>query len=178
MNSFIIGSVRQLIGGRNRLRMRVSNVLLNSIRRFEGFRSKAYQDAKGVWTIGYGHTAQVKEGDVVTRKDAEKLLRDDLQFFEHYVNSLDVCRDSQFRFDALTDFAYNCGIENLRSSTLLKYIYEGRAENEIRGEFMKWTCCGGRKLRGLALRRKWEADRFFGRTTSVSIWDKIKFLLF
>ena len=42
--------------------MKASNVLLKSIRRFEGFRSKAYQDAKGVWTIGYGHTAQVKEG--------------------------------------------------------------------------------------------------------------------
>lgn len=155
--------------------MKVSDVLLKSIRRFDGFRSKAYQDAKGVWTIGYGHTAHVKEGDVVTRKDAEMLLRADLQFFEHYVNSLGVCDDNQFRFDALADFAYNCGMENLKSSTLLKYISEDREEDEIRGEFMKWIYSGGRKLRGLAFRRKWEADRFFGRTTSVTIWDKIKF---
>ena len=89
---------------------------------------------------------------------------------------MNVCGDNQFRFDALTDFAYNCGIENLRSSTLLRYIYEGRSEDEIREEFMKWTYSGGRKLRGLAFRRKWEADRFFGRTTSISIWDKIKFI--
>lgn len=158
--------------------MRASDVLLKSIRRFEGFRGKAYQDAKGVWTIGYGHTTQVKEGDIVTRKEAEQLLYEDLRIFENYVNRLSVCGDSQFRFDALTDFAYNCGIENLRSSTLLRYIHEGRAEDEIREEFMKWTYCGGRKLRGLVFRRKWEADRFFGRTTSISIWDKIKFIWF
>ena len=156
--------------------MRASDVLLKSIRRFEGFRGKAYQDAKGVWTIGYGHTTQVKEGDIVTRKEAEQLLCDDLQIFENYVNSLNICGDNQFHFDALTDFAYNCGIENLRSSTLLRDIYEGRSEDEIREEFMKWTYSGGRKLRGLAFRRKWEADRFFGRTTSISIWDKIKFI--
>ena len=63
--------------------MRAGDVLLKSIRRFEGFRGKAYQDAKGVWTIGYGHTIQVKEGDIVTRKEAEQLLCDDLQIFEN-----------------------------------------------------------------------------------------------
>ena len=98
--------------------MRASDVLLKSIRRFEGFRGKAYQDAKGVWTIGYGHTTQVKEGDIVTRKEAEQLLCDDLQIFENYVNSLNICGDNQFHFDALTDFAYNCGII-LRISTLV-----------------------------------------------------------
>lgn len=153
--------------------MRASDVLLKSIRRFEGFRSKAYQDVKGVWTIGYGHTAQVKEGDRITRKDAEQLLHNDLQIYEDYVNSLNVCDNNQYRFDALTDFAYNCGMENLRTSTLLKYVAEGREEDEIRSEFMRWIYCGGRKLRGLAFRRKWEADRFFGRTTPISIWDKI-----
>ena len=157
--------------------MKASKVLIKSIRRFESFRSKAYQDAKGVWTIGYGHTHQVKEGDTITRKEAEKLLQEDLQEYENYVNSLFVCHDDQCRFDALTDFAYNCGIENLRKSTLLKYLYEDREEEEIRGEFMRWTYGGKRKLRGLAFRRKWEADRFFGRTTPISLWEKLTFIL-
>ncbi len=99
--------------------MRASDVLIKSIRRFEGFRGKAYQDVKGVWTIGYGHTAQVKDGASITRKDAERLLRDDLKVFENNVNSLNICDNNLFRFDALTDFTYNCGIENLRSSNLL-----------------------------------------------------------
>lgn len=153
--------------------MRASNVLVRSIRRFESFRSEAYQDAKGVWTIGYGHTANVKKGDCVTREVAERFLLEDLKVFESFVESLNVC-DNQFQFDALVDFAYNCGIENLRISTLLKYIYKGMPEEDIRREFMKWSYSGKRKLRGLTIRRKWEADRFFGRTTPFSLWDKIK----
>lgn len=84
--------------------------------------------------------------------------------FESYVDSLNFC-NSQFQFDALVDFAYNCGIENLRTSTLLRYIREGRSEEEIRKEFHKWIYC----VKGLAIRRKWEADRFFGRTTPFSL---------
>ena len=156
--------------------MRSSKILVKSIRHLERFRRDAYQDVKGVWTIGYGHTANVMKGNSVTREIAERLLHDDLQVFESYVDSLNIC-NSQFQFDALVDFAYNCGIDNLRSSTLLKYIREGRTDNEIRGEFMKWTYSGGRQLRGLEIRRKWEADRFFGRTTPFSIWDKIKYRL-
>ena len=68
--------------------MRASDVLLKSIRRFKGFRGKAYQDTKGVWTVGYGHTTHVKEGDIVTRKEAEQLLCDDLQFFENVAGGL------------------------------------------------------------------------------------------
>ena len=82
--------ILQLETATPRQQMRASKVLIKSIRRFENFRSKAYQDAKGVWTIGYGHTVKVKEGDAVTRKEAEKLLRDDLKTCEDYVNSLGV----------------------------------------------------------------------------------------
>lgn len=34
--------------------MGVSDVLLSSICLFEGFRGRAYRDAKGIWTIGHG----------------------------------------------------------------------------------------------------------------------------
>lgn len=152
-------------------------MLIKSIRRFEGFRGRAYQDAKGVWTIGYGHTGNVMPGYTITREKAEKLLLDDLRTYEDFVCSLDVCHHDQGRFDALTDFAYNCGMENLRSSSLLKSIREGKEEHEIRGEFMKWIFCGKRPLRGLAFRRKWEADRFFGRSNPISLWEKYVFLV-
>lgn len=167
----------QLVTATPRQPMRVSKVLIKSIRRFESFRSKAYQDTKGVWTIGYGHTLNVKEGDSITRKEAEKMLQDDLKEYESYVDSLDICQNDQCHFDALTDFAYNCGIENLRTSNLLQIIRQGREESEIREEFMKWIYSGKRKLRGLALRRKWEADRYFGRSTPISLWEKVTFAL-
>ena len=141
--------------------MKASWLLVRKIKRFEGFRKNAYQDAKGVWTIGYGHTGNVKEGDCITKQQAEELLLKDLERFERFVDILDVCHGDQGKFDALTDFAYNCGIENLKKSTLLSYIRKNRSEAEIRGEFSKWVYSGGRVLRGLAKRRQWESDRFF-----------------
>lgn len=146
--------------------MKASDKLIEGIKRFEGLRLEAYQDAKGVWTIGYGHTAKVKPGDVITREEAEQFLRKDLAVFESYVDSLGVCAGIQGRFDALTDFAYNCGVENLKTSTLLKYVREHRSEDEIRHEFLRWVYSGGNKLKGLEKRRMWEANLFFNKKSS------------
>ena len=32
---------------------------------------------------------------------------------------------------------------------------------QIKREFMRWVHAGGKRLKGLERRRKWEADRFF-----------------
>lgn len=42
--------------------MKASDILIKGIKSFEGLRLEAYQDAKGVWTIGFGHTANVSNG--------------------------------------------------------------------------------------------------------------------
>lgn len=36
------------------------------IAKWEGFEGKAYRCPAGVWTIGFGHTDGVREGDTVT----------------------------------------------------------------------------------------------------------------
>ena len=36
---------------------------IDRIKKFESCRLTAYQDAAGVWTIGYGHTGSVYAGD-------------------------------------------------------------------------------------------------------------------
>ena len=46
--------------------MRTTTRTKNKIKKFEGLRLKAYVCAAGVCTIGYGHTAGVKPGDVIT----------------------------------------------------------------------------------------------------------------
>ena len=45
--------------------MKCSQEGLALIKKFEGCKLKAYKCSAGVWTIGYGHTAGVKEGDVL-----------------------------------------------------------------------------------------------------------------
>ena len=41
--------------------MYISKLAFEKIKEFEGCKLQAYQDAAGVWTIGYGHTYNVRE---------------------------------------------------------------------------------------------------------------------
>jgi lysozyme len=139
--------------------MRASQTLINVIKKFEGVRLTAYQDSVGVWTIGYGHTKDVKKGDQITQYQAEHFLREDLQKFEAVANK---CANltTQGRYDAVVDFIYNCGPANFNSSTLKKYIESRKATWEIQEQFLRWVNAGGKKLGGLVSRRIWEANRF------------------
>ena len=56
--------------------MKASDILITALKGFESCVLTAYQDSKGVWTIGYGHTAGVKKGDRITLYQAEQLLKD------------------------------------------------------------------------------------------------------
>lgn len=140
--------------------MKASYILISKIKEFEGFRSQAYKCPAGVWTIGYGHTADVKPGDKISEAEAERLLRKDLIHYESFVESLNVSQ-KQEKFDALVDFAYNLGCAALEDSTLLKKIRACRPDKEIRAEFMRWVYSKKKKLPGLVTRRQWEADRYF-----------------
>lgn len=139
--------------------MKASSTLLAALKRFEGCRLSAYQDAAGIWTIGYGHTQGVKRGDHITQYQADQLLREDLVRFEKAAGASSRIR-TQGQFDAVVDFCYNCGIGNWNKSTLKQYIDAGRATWEIQEQFLKWVNAGGRKLGGLVTRRIWEANRF------------------
>jgi lysozyme len=68
---------------------------------------------------------------------------------------------AQWQFDALVSFAYNCGIGNLKSSTLLRKVNKGDFAGAAR-EFGKWNKAGGRVLTGLTRRRAAEATLFEG----------------
>ena len=145
--------------------MKSSDLLIRKIKEFEGLSLKAYKPVptEKFYTIGYGHYgADVKANQVITEKEAESLLRKDLEKFEDYVNKLDVCKRYS-EFASLVDFTFNLGTAALGRSTLLKYIRQGKAEQYIRGEFAKWVNSKGMRLKGLVIRRQWEADRYYGK---------------
>ena len=95
---------------------------LQMIKNKEGFKEKAYKDQGGIWTIGYGHTGNVKPGDTVTKEQAEQTLRNDVSRFEKCVNKHVKVPISQNMFDALTVFCYNIGEGAFAGSTLLKKL--------------------------------------------------------
>ena len=145
--------------------MKSSDLLIRKIKEFEGLSLKAYKPVptEKFYTIGYGHYgADVKANQVITEKEAESLLRKDLEKFEDYVNNLGVCKRYS-EFASLVDFSFNLGTAALGRSTLLKYIRQGKAEQYIRGEFAKWVNSKGMRLKGLVIRRAWEADRYYGK---------------
>ena len=127
---------------------------------FEGFRGTAYWDSYGdVWTIGYGHTHAVHEGQRVTKAKALKLLEEDAARAATAVRDLVHVRLTQNQFDALVSFVFNLGAGALAESTLLKKLNKGNYKG-ARHEFGKWNHSGGVVLAGLSRRRKAEAALF------------------
>lgn len=143
--------------------MKTSNVGIDLIKSFEGCILKAYKCPAGVWTIGYGHTAGVEEGQKITQAQAEEFLKEDLKRFETYIENLVTVKINQYQFDALVSFCYNVGPQNLKTSTLLKLLNKGYYE-EAAEQFDRWVKAGDKKLAGLVKRRAAEKELFLRST--------------
>jgi lysozyme len=126
---------------------------------FEGDILTAYQDQRGLWTIGYGHTASVHPGMTITQEEAEAFLMSDIQSAAACVNQVVKIKLTQPQFDSLVDFAFNVGITSFRRSTLLREINAGKLPEAL-AQFNLWDHCGGIVSSGLLRRRKAEAAAF------------------
>lgn len=144
-----------------------SQGLINLLKLSEGCRLEAYKDTNGIPTIGYGAThyengLPVKMYDSITQQAAEDLLNHLLTEYDNAVASYVPAIINQNQFDALVDFAYNCGKQNLKGSTLLKKVIANPADTEIAFEFNKWVHgANGQLLPGLVTRRKNEVELYF-----------------
>ena len=108
--------------------MEISSNGLEFIKQHEGLYLHAYDDGVGVMTIGYGHTKNVKRGDVITLQQAEEYLRDDLKEFEQAINSLNL-QLKQNEFDAFVSFYYNT--ESLTSKSIFTKYINGDSKESI-----------------------------------------------
>jgi lysozyme len=102
--------------------MKISKEGLSLIKKFEGCELEAYKCAAGVWTIGYGSTKGVKEGDTITQEEADELLLHEMEEYEGYINNMVTVDLKQNQFDALVSWVFNLGSSNLSSSTLLNRL--------------------------------------------------------
>jgi len=142
--------------------MRPSQNCINLIREFEGFSPKAYLCPAGVPTIGYGST-RYENGMYVTLNDddidetrATQIMMATLQNYADDVERYVCITINQNEFDALVDFAYNCGSKNLLNSTLLTLLNQGDFIGASK-QFARWNKANGQVLQGLVNRR--EAER-------------------
>ena len=137
--------------------MNVSQNCVELIKYFEGFEDTAYLCPANVWTIGYGRTRNVKEGDKITEVQAERDLLEELEEFKHQVLDSVKVELKQNELDALTSWTYNLGVGNLKSSTLLKKLNAGN-KDEVPAEIVRWNKANGKVLAGLTKRREAEAE--------------------
>jgi len=133
---------------------------LDKLKQWEGLKTKAYKDAGGVWTIGYGHTAAAgtpapHQGMVITASEAESILLKDLTQYEAAIeNNVNVkLNDNQFA--ALVSFVYNIPLASFKKSKLLKKLNAGNYD-AVPTELMKWVNVDHKKNQGLVNRRRAE----------------------
>ena len=133
--------------------------LVNFVKEREGFRANAYQDAVGVWTIGYGSTHGVIKGDTISMANAEKLLQRELDDFKAYVENYSKKVGYYWnpkQIDALTSFCFNLG-----KGALNQVTQDGtRSNGEIATKMKLYFNAGGVRLEGLVKRRLAESEHF------------------
>ena len=128
---------------------------------FEGYNNNPYRDCAGKLTIGYGHL--IKPGESfsggIDRATADQLMATDLSYAEAAINAAVTVGISQWEFDALVSFTYNLGVENFKSSTLLKMLNNEDIEGAM-GQFKIWCHANGVEVEGLLRRRIAESMLF------------------
>lgn len=116
--------------------MRISSDGLYLIKKYEGLHKKnektgmieAYLDPVRIPTIGFGHTKGVKLGQIISPIEAEVLLLQDTKEAEDHLASLVTVPLHQHEFDAIISFTFNAGPTNLKKSTMLRLLNEGKKE--------------------------------------------------
>lgn len=121
----------------------------------EGLVLSPYSDPVGLKTACFGHLYTKK--DVVKYKYTEEecmtIFAQDYKKRRAELDSVvKVSYASEWQREALTDFTFNNGIGNVKSSTLLSLVNQGK-HKEACQQLVRWVYAGKIKLNGLVKRR-------------------------
>lgn len=137
------------------------------ITEFEGLRTKPYLCPAKIPTIGFGNT-YYPDGARVTLLDKEinkqqafEMFKTIADKFASKVSKLVNTPLNQNQFNACVSLAYNIGIAEFTTSTLLKLVNKNHNDVLIGLEFKKWNKVKGKINLGLTRRRNYEADIYF-----------------
>jgi lysozyme len=122
----------------------------------------AYRCPAGIWTIGWGHTHGVYEGQAITAACADALLLEDVRAVEAELRPMLAGLElSQGQWDALVSLAYNTGPRRLPAIAprFWKSLWAGDKQKSV-VELVTINRAGGVVLAGLTARRKAEAALF------------------
>ena len=133
---------------------------LELIKYFEKFSPKIYLCPAGLATIGYGHVIRKHElnkfRNGIDEITASEILVQDVKVAELAVIKMIKVPLTNGQFDALVSFVFNLGSGAFQRSTLRAKVNR-EEHDEAAEEFLRWVYAGGKKLKGLVLRRKAES---------------------
>lgn len=142
--------------------MRINEATLKLIKYFEGCHLHSYQDAVGVWTIGYGITSAdkeitgktIKRGMTISQATADRWLIESLEK-KYAPKVLKYGYDlNENEFGALLSFCFNIGSIGQLTD------YGRRSKKTIAQKMLLYNKAGGRVLLGLKRRREAEHNLF------------------
>ena len=140
--------------------------LLNGIKFFEGYRANPYICSGGKKTIGYGCTDKsIVALGAISEHKASNILQQKINEVRDNVRQAVKVDLTEYQLNALTSFAFNCGMTNLKTlingdDRLNSGNYESIAE--IMPMYRK---AGGEVREGLVKRRSWELSLWNGQPT-------------
>ena len=149
--------------------MKTSKDGINLIKHFEGCPMEdgmvvSYRCPANKPTIGFGSLklidgSPVQDGMTITKQEAEDLLAHELEEYEGYINDMVTVAIKQHEMDAMVSWVFNLGPTNLKNSTLLRVLNEGKY-HEVPEQIKRWNKVNGVPNEGLIKRRKSEALLF------------------
>jgi lysozyme len=145
----------------------LTDLALELLKVFEGFKPTVYADAAGFATVGYGHKLMTNERELyadrtLSAREAEEMLRDDFRKHQNGVEARTVGISlNTDELEALTSLAFNIGVSALGSSTVMDLLRSG-SRVEAGRAFLMWRKAGGQVLPGLVKRRHVESAWFLG----------------
>ena len=154
-------------------KVNVLNIAAKFISEFESFRSSAYKDQKGIWTLGYGtiriDSRALTFTDTCTKEQAidwlQKRIEEDFNSLDPFFKFHDIeLTDNQFA--AILSFTYNAGLQSFMTSSMAKDLLsnDDNVKEEVANDLLKWCKIRvGENLvfsQGLYNRRIKEGDLF------------------
>ncbi len=132
--------------------VKTSQAGLELIGNAEGCQRDPYRCPADVWTDGIGNTHGVtgaRKSDKQIAADWERNILDAEQCVNRYAAGGKL---PQGAFDAAVSITFNAGCPAMKTSTMFRLFRQGDTAAACE-QFPRWVYAGGRKLKGLEIRR-------------------------
>jgi len=137
--------------------------MVEGVKFFEGFKARRYKCCAGVPTIGYGCTdTKIVSKGSLSKSVATKVLLDELDKVRDMVRQAVTVDLTEHQLNALTSFAFNCGMSNLKQLVQGSNRLNAGNYKSVEEYLPQYRLAAGKPRKGLVKRRAWELSLWQG----------------